>query len=390
MLETKKEQLEVKILISEDPNVTNFDHQKKSLIFDCTNETTQEVRTLITDVLSDSTKEQIESITPFIQDVLSLQEIQNVSYDKENEKESLELYKKFDALTAAKRVDETFEPIYRLAKLRVDNINGIKKAFKDELKSKKLLLQDNFKEYLDEKARKKAEADAKKRAKDEAEINALKASNQEAQEKALQLEKEKHIADCRAKINAIQTSALSNIPFANIDGLGNLKFNIADTMFESLMPPKEAGLEKEIISALEREFETARINAINAIDDRVKALTLEQKNNELQQQVPSSLDNQPEPTFHNPSYIKNEDKTDLELLSDYNKRIQEYTLTIKKLNENLDYDLKVLINNVKDKGLQGYMNNFPQKSLPTINEWMDKTSSWSLKLKTQFEKHLSK
>jgi hypothetical protein len=395
MLETKKEQLEVKVIVGIDPKLTNFDHQKHALIFDITNETTTEVKNLITQVVSSSNQAQLESFVPFVQNVLSLQEIQNTFYDKDNEEESLKRFNEFNALTAAKRVDEAFELIYREAMDRKDQIVNLKKAFKDELKAKKSLLEENYKEYLDEKKRKADEAKAKKKAQDEAENLALKQAAEEAQEKAKRLEISNAIESCKNKISAIQTSALSNLNFANIDGLERLKFNIADTNFESYKPNVE--LEKEVVEELRKLYIDTISNSVKAIDTKIQALKLAQRNEKLEQQVPESINTQqvpqnfeqqetnqvpptPQSFTHTPTH-----KTDLELVAEFRQIVESYTNSVKSLNQNLRNDLAYVITNLENQELMNIVSNLPVKSLPTVDEWMEKMDTWSEKVKMNYE-----
>ena len=74
-LETKKEVLEIKIQLIEQPELENFDEKNNSIKFDITNEVPLQMKSDITKMLSESTKKQLESITPFIQDVFKLQEV---------------------------------------------------------------------------------------------------------------------------------------------------------------------------------------------------------------------------------------------------------------------------------------------------------------------------
>lgn len=410
-LETKKEVLEIKIQLIEQPELENFDKKNNSIKFDITNEVPLQMKSDITKMLSESTKKQLESITPFIQDVFKLQEVYTLKYDPDKKEESIEKYKELSKLTVQASVNAAFEPIYREAKNRVDEVNKMKKTFVEELKNKKLILDENFKEYLDEKLKESED----RKAKAEAKNNELKEKLAEAEAINKNQEIEKEILTSAGKITQINLSVSSSLNNLSLEGLLRLKENIKSYTIDLFVPKIEIPELKT--NELKELFDNAIKSSLNLIEIKEKELKLSQENIEVKnenkvlnsqgmnvldtQQVPNTysqpIQNQQEVPQQNvinnqqggfqqtTQHTQSPQTTSNPIVTppdDYNKllRLRElfnnHSIRMKELNDEFVNQITPLITGLQNEGLNKYYSKFLGESANKISDWMTKIMPW--------------
>ena len=410
-LDTKKEVLEVKVKLVDTPEIENFNKEKSIVTFDITNEVPLEMKSNVMKLVSESTKEQLEQIAPFIQKVFSLQEIFFTSYNPEKKEESIAKYKELKKIVSAKAIDEAFEPMYREVMNRKEEIVNMKKAFKEDLKNKLLLLDENFSEYIEEEKKKKAAAEEKKNK----EANEMKEKLAKAEALNNKQEIDKAIITCQNKISQINIAVTSGLANLSLEGLKNQKTTISSYTFDQFKPTNE-GIEEERLNELKEFFNSTLKSSINIIDTKINELNLQQENNAIKNennilnaQSPNSLDSQQpqgnfqeQPIQQNPVINQQTSNPNLQQSSypintpsdDYNKMIllksmfENYTKTIKDINEKFIADVAVITKDMKQEVLKTFLNGFLEKSAPEISKWMDKTLPWFMKGYNKFEEFI--
>ena len=67
---------------------------------------------------------------------------------------------------------------------------------------------------------------------------------------------------------------------------------------------------------------------------------------------------------------------------------ENYTKTIKDINEKFIADVAVITKDMKQEVLKTFLNGFLEKSAPEISKWMDKTLPWFMKGYNKFEQFI--
>mgnify|MGYP003516348907 len=410
-LETTKEKLEVKVRLVDAPAIENFNEKDSIITFDITNEVPLEMKSNVIKIVSESTKEQLEQIAPFIQKVFSLQEIYFAKYNPEDKDNSIQQYKDFKKIVTAKAIDEAFDPIYREVMNRKEEIVNMKKAFKEDLKNKMILLDENFSEYLKEEAEKKAKAEAKKNAAAEAAKAENEAKMKQLEENNKNQEIEKSILSSQNKIGQINIAVTSGLDNLSLEGLKKQADLIASYEFKDFKPD-HAEVPDEKITEITQYFENVIKSSLSIINTKISQLNLQTENKDIKNenqvlnaQVPSSLEQQQTPnnfqqTPQQQQVVNNQQTTPQPTHSsfpvqqpadDYNKMIllksmfENYTESIKQQNEQFIKDVKAISGEMQQKTLKDFLDKFTDNSAPQITDWMEKTMPWFMKGYTAFE-----
>lgn len=404
---TEKETLEVKILVEEDPKVMNFDREKSTLRFDVTNGIPEELKENTSLILKSSTPKQLEALVPFVQKIFDLEKINNIKYDPNDPEESIKLYKETKKnLPKLKEVGEAFKPLIDDFDARLKTIKGMKKHFDDHLRDKYDLLDNNFKEYLDEERKKAEEAKKRKEEKERAEREALIKAQEEANAKIKAQEIERTLLHNESKIKSIVSDATINVANLNIKGIETYRSNLSLINFSSFIEgiDQDSDYSKESIDKLRELFDqsistasiilTDKINQLEEVQKREKAereaeLLKAQSAQHFQDQKPQNI--QPTPQANN-SYTNTGDPmnyreevrptpninqmSDYDLLILYNQKSSEYSKEVERLTLNLNNELNQIIGNIQEIALQQHLRALPEKSLPKVNEWMLAIPKW--------------
>lgn len=375
----KKQTLEVQVENIEDFSSFKQDNEKKLITIELPEATATDIKDGLKIVLSEIKKEELELMTPFILKFIELQDVYNIKYDPNNKEESIEQYKHYNSLIAPSNVNKEFEPIYRKAKNRLDEVNAMKKLFKEEVEKSKEVLAENFKEYLDEVNKAKDEAKAKREAKQNEAINEAKEKLALAEEINKRQAVEKAILTAKEKINSISTSINSSLQVVNIVGLAEMKANLSAMSFAQFTPVMPEG---EVLDEFNsNELHNLFVHVVGActksIEDKIKQYELETQNKNLQQQQPEALQQQPVPQQFNPFPTEQpQGETDLDRLNNFKNIIHEYSFRVKALNEEYLKAMYAIMNEIQDPNLIQYIQKLPKESAPKVSQWMDNAVPW--------------
>lgn len=402
----KREALEVEVIIPEDV-LEKESHFKKTYIdgkltYNLGDEIPKNVQDTISNILKTSKVEELVKFNPLIVALEELQSFKNLKYDKEkkNEKEYTESNKKIGSFNSATKATTDF--MKKDAQDYIKSINSLKELLETESKATREILQQNFKEYLDEKS---AIAKAKEDKKNKEILEANQRLTKENEEQALKLKnqrKESKILTIQGEIGKISFSATSGVSVLNLDGLQRVKKELEQKKFEdylSVADITEYAFTDDEKFELENNFNNAVSTSLNAINVAIEKITiaaqntaLKSENEVMKAQQPSSIlstENDLPFTQASPS-ITEERPNNQEFITD-SERVENMCFILNQFKDHINVVCEQ-ISEIKfeDPGLEKVQEKITGASFDQLKDWGAKLSAWAEQKKNLYNDYLTK
>ena len=276
MSENQKQTLEVEIVIPQDvidreenQSIKKiYSPEKKALIYTLGAETTEDFKEKLRNVIRQAPTNNIAAINPVIDALNWIQGFKVLKYDAEAKNGDQYTKAKTTLGTMNTKIKDAAKVLKAEASAYLADCRSLEALLLDEVKIVRGAIDENFKEFLEEKARIAEEKAAKRDAEKNATIQQLTESGAETAEKLANQQKATRKLEVEAIINRVIVEVTRKIPDLNEEGLMRLRESVNNSKLGEVDSPivQFTDVEKGVFNmAYSREV----VAAVKLIDDKI-------------------------------------------------------------------------------------------------------------------------
>lgn len=273
---SKNQVLEVEVIIPEEILKENeelnslYDSKKKIIRYDIAPETTEDLKSKLVEMVKTSSTGDLVAFNPIIAALNYIQSFKEIKYDpeKKNTQDYTDAKVKIGKFNAA--VTKTAKAIKDPHNAYTKMLVNLEALLKQESANVRSALDTNFKEYLDEEAKKAQEKLDKKNAATNKIISDLSEENAANLEKLKNQAKATRKAEIENIINKVGIDVGLEVPKLNLEGLKAYRDKILNAKMGDPNTP-EIEFSSEEKTEFSQAWSTAVLAAVNVIDMAIKS-----------------------------------------------------------------------------------------------------------------------
>lgn len=402
----KPQMLNVEVIIPQEVLDANeelsslYNKEKKILTYELGSTTTKDFQTKLSELIKTSSPDDIVVFNPIIVALNYIQGFKDLKYDKKakNEQEHIDAIKMIGQFnTATTTAGKTLkDPKNAYTKMVV----AVEKLIKEESDNIKSALNENFKEYLDEKAEKLAAAVAKKDAVKNQIITDLSSENETNKTALANQKKATRKVEVENIINKIVVDVTEKVPTLNKGGLQTLRQELLDRKLEEV-DTEDVVFEPVEKTVFSQAYARAILNAVSVVDMSIKSIeddkTVETTATEikvLKAATPSGFlvedDDMPFAIPTEAPVVEAIPEPELIPLDTDEQKLNHVVSLLKEMTDkanSISTDIAEL--DFEDEALQKIQLKLIG-SLKNIIEWSEKTSDWTIDKQVKYTNFLNK
>ncbi len=375
--------LEVEVIIPEDV-VKKESHLKDiysngKLKYDFGDELPENVKDEITDLIKSSKVDDLVQFNPLLVSLAELQKFKTLKWDPDakNERDYIDSNKMIGSFNTS--IKTTTDLLKKEPNNYIKKVNAIRDFFLTEATTTRNVLQENFKPFLEEKQRKKEEAEARKN-KEMIEANErLTQQNKEQADKLKNQMRDSKIISIEGEIGKIVLSATSGLSVLNEAGLLKLKDQTKNLEFKSILSDAEItefGFTPSEVNEFINKFNSAVDATVNSIDISINNIRNTEKLNSIPQTPKEDV------PFEAP-------KVPLEMATDAEKINMLHSILVEFKTSTATFDARIKELTFEDEGLSKVHNIIAGDSFKQIVEWSQKLDTWVGSKKDKYLTHIN-